>query len=334
MSRLVSAGEPGRRCLSVVIVLHNSAPELAGCLESITPAIESGWAEAILVDNASPDDSATVARRALPGAQVLTLAENRGFAAGVNAALPLCAGRYVLLLNPDVEVPEGGLEELVAWMEAHPGLVAASPELFEADAAWGTPGRALPAIWRLALRTSRIHRLLPRRLAGRLLRGSFWPGGDQLGVDWIPATAMIVRADAVAAAGPLREDLFMYGEDVEWCWRIRRNTGGQIGVCAQLRFTHQASASTRRTWGSDERGWMIDLGMDRACRLIYGERHARALAWATALSLAVDAGVPWRPAQKRSVSLAAARRWLAIARSYSSKRPRATGSPPRAEPRG
>lgn len=229
-------------------------------------------------------------------------------------------GSLRAVVNPDVEVPACGLQELTSWMDAHPELAAASPELLDSDGVWGTPGRALPAIWRLALRTSRLHRLLPRRLAGVLLRGSFWPGGDQIGVDWVPATAMIVRADAIRAAGPLREDLFLYGEDVEWCWRIRRHTGGMIGVCARLRFIHRASASTTRTWGEAERDWMIDSGMDRACRIIYGERHARTLAWATALSLMVDARGPWRPSAKRPVSVAAARRWVAIARSYGSGR--------------
>lgn len=82
--------------MSVVIVLYNSAAELAECLGSIRPAIESGWADATLVDNDSPDDSATIARRELPQARVMVLSENRGFAAGVNAALPTCSGRYVL----------------------------------------------------------------------------------------------------------------------------------------------------------------------------------------------------------------------------------------------
>jgi N-acetylglucosaminyl-diphospho-decaprenol L-rhamnosyltransferase len=318
-----SRGEAGGArlpCLSVVIVLYNSADELGGCLDSIRAAVASGWAEVTLVDNGSPDESVTVARRELPQGRVITLAENRGFAAGVNAALPECSAPHVLVLNPDVQVPEGGLQELVAWMDAHPELVAASPELVGSDGVWGTPGRALPTIWRLALRTSRLHRLMPRRVAGELLRGAFWPGGDQLGVDWVPATALVVRANAVAAAGPLREDLFLYGEDVEWCERLRRSSGGRIGVCAELRFVHRASASITRTWGEAERDWMIDSGMDRACRIIYGEGHARRLAWATALSLAVDARAPWRPAEERSVSQAAARRWLRIARSYGSAR--------------
>lgn len=302
--------------LSVVVVLYDSATELATCLDSIRPAVKSGWAEAILVDNASPDDSAALAERVLPEGRRLELSENRGFSAGVNAALPLARGRYVLMLNPDVVVPEHGLQDLVAWMDLHPKIAAASPELFGADGEWGTPGRAPPAIWRLALRTSRLHRLMPRRWAGALLRGSFWPGGDQLAVGWVPATAMIVRASAIASAGPLRDDLFfMYGEDVEWCWRIRR-TGGRIGVCAGVVFKHRASAAATRTWGVEERDRMIDAGMDRACRVIYSERHARALAWATALSLAVDGWAPWRSADERAVSARAARRWLTIARSY------------------
>jgi hypothetical protein len=301
--------------LSVVVVLHNSATEIAECLDSIRPAVESGWAEAILVDNASSDDGTAVAGRVLPDARLVELPENRGFAAGVNAGLPLARGRYVLLLNPDVLVPERGLQDLVAWMDSHPEIAAASPELFGADGAWGTPGRALPTIWRLALRTSRLHRLLPRRWAGAMLRGAFWTGGDQLGVGWVPATALIVRASAIASAGPLRDDLFfMYGEDVEWCWRLGRSAG-RIGVCAGVVFEHRASAAATRSWGAEERDRMIDAGMDRACLVIYGERHARALAWATALSLAVDARAPWRAAAERSVSARAARRWLTIARS-------------------
>ena len=300
--------------LSVVLVLHDSATEIVECLDSIRSAVEAGWAEAILVDNASSDGGAALAGRALPDARLLELPENRGFAAGVNAGLPLARGRYVLLLNPDVLVPERGLQDLVAWMDSHPEIAAASPELFGADGEWGTPGRSLPAIWRLALRTSRLHRLLPRRWAGAVLRGPFWPGGDQLGVGWVPATALIVRASAIAAAGPLRDDVFfMYGEDIEWCWRIGR-TGGRIGVCAGVRFEHRASAAATRRWGAEERDRMIDAGMDRACRIIYGERHARALAWATALSLAVDSRAPWRAAAERAVSARAARRWLTIAR--------------------
>jgi len=305
--------------LSVVVVLYDSETELPECLDSIKPAVESGWAEAILVDNASPDDSAALARLMLPGAQLLEQAENRGFAAGVNAGLALARGSYVLVLNPDVVVPPRGLQDLVAWMDAHPEIGAASPELVGADGEWGTPGRALPTIWRLALRTSRVHRLLPRRWAGAMLRGSFWPGGDQLAVDWVPATAMIVRASAIAQAGPMRDDLFfMYGEDVEWCWRIGQ-AGSRIGVCAEVVFEHRASAAATRTWGAQQRDRLIDAGMDRACRIIYGDRHAGALAWATALSLAVDALAPWRSKEQRAVSGSAARRWLTIARSYLTK---------------
>jgi GT2 family glycosyltransferase len=303
-------------CLSVVVVLYDSATELGECLDSIKSEVESGWAEAILVDNASPDQSAALAKRLLPDARLLELSENRGFAAGVNAALPLATGKYVLVLNPDVLVPAHGLQDLVAWMDSHPAIAAASPELFGADGEWGTPGRALPAIWRLVLRTSRLHRLLPRRWAGAVLRGSFWPGGDQIGVGWVPATAIIVRPSAIAAAGPLRDDVFfMYGEDVEWCWRIGR-AGGRVAVCAEVAFRHHASLAATRSWGAEERDRMIDAGMDRACRVIYGDRHARALAWTTAFSLAVDAWAPWRSADERAVSARSARRWLTIARSY------------------
>src|SRR5689334_20528875 len=99
--------------LTIVLVLFNSADGFAECLRSIRDDVRTGWAEAIAVDNASPDQSVQILSRELPEARLLALGENRGFAGGVNAALPKAHGRYWLLLNPDVLVPAAGLHTLV-----------------------------------------------------------------------------------------------------------------------------------------------------------------------------------------------------------------------------
>ena len=298
--------------LSIAIVLYNSAAELAGCLRSIGPEVRSGWAELILVDNASPDDSTEIARRELPAARILALGENRGFAAGANAALAQASGGYILLLNPDVRVPDGELPSLVRWMDAHPELAAASPEIVGADGHWESPGRALPSIWRALLELSRLHRLLPRSWRGRILRGPYWIGGDQLNAGWVPGTAMIVRRSAVDVAGPLREELFMYGEDIEWCRRFRR-TGWRIGVCAETTFVHRTSSSAIRSWGGAEQELRIASGVDAACRVMYGAARARGLAAVTAAGLALEACAPRRAAAQRLRAREAARIWFRVA---------------------
>ena len=70
-------------------MLHNSAEALPACLRSVRAAVEDGWAELIAVDNASPDDGGAVVRGELPGARIVKLESNRGFAAGANVAMAM-----------------------------------------------------------------------------------------------------------------------------------------------------------------------------------------------------------------------------------------------------
>ncbi len=298
--------------VSIAIVLHNSAEVLAACLRSVRAAIDTGWAELIAVDNASPDDSIAVLRRELPQAQIVKLERNRGFAAGANVAMARGRGRYWVLLNPDVRVPGRGLEKLVAWMDNHPRHGLASPELVGADGRWQSPGRAAPSIPRTLLEMSRAHRALPPDLRGRLLRGPYWTGGDQLDAGWIPGTAMIARPSAARQVGPLREDLFLYGEDLEWCRRMAR-AGWGIGVCASTTFVHDTSSSARTSFGEDGAERRIAAGIDAAQRLIYGPSHARTLAALTAASLQLEAYAPGRAAEQRLHARHAARAWRTLA---------------------
>jgi hypothetical protein len=298
--------------LTIAIVLHNSAGALPGSLDSIRAAVESGWAEVVAADNASPDDSVAMLAERVPGAEFVRLEENRGFGAGANAALARATGRYRLLLNPDVRVPHGGLESLVAWMDRHPAVGVASPNLIRVDGDWEAPGRAMPSVGRSMLELTRLHRLLPRSVRGGVLRGPYWTGGDQLDAGWVPGAAMLVRPAAIDRVGLLREDLFMYGEDIEWCWRMRRG-GWHVGVCSTVSFVHDTGSSARATWGVAETEQRVAEGVDRACRIVYGERHARLLAAVTALSLWLESAAPGRGAEHRRRFRRAAANWRAIA---------------------
>ena len=298
--------------LSIAIVLYNSGDSLVDCLRSIRPELDSGFAELIAVDNASPDDSVPILRAEIPAAQVVEMDENRGFAAGVNAAIARARGRYWLLLNPDVRVSAGGLRCLVAWMDAHPAIAVASPDLVDVNGEWEEPGRTSPSVGRTLLRLSRLHRLLPPDVRRRVFLGSYATRGDQLGVGWVPGTVMIVRPAAAGEVGPMREELFMYGEDLEWCWRMRR-AGWRIGVCSSTTFIHERSSSARLTFGADEVQRRVAEGTDAACRLMYGDRHARALAALTAVAFALDARVPGKSPGQREQARASARVWRRLA---------------------
>lgn len=298
--------------LSIAIVLYNSAETLATCLRSVKSAVEAGWAEMIVVDNDSPDDSVGVLRRELPSAQLVRLGRNCGFAAGANAAMARARGRYWMLLNPDVQVPPAGLQTLVSWMDRHPELGVASPEIVGDDGTWQSPGRASPSIGRTLLELTRLHRVLPSGLRARLLRGPYWTGGDQLDAGWVPGTSIIARPAAARQVGPLEEELSMYGEDLEWCHRMTR-AGWRIGVCSSTTFVHHTSASARLSFGEDETERRIAGGLATAHLVMYNRTRARALAAATALSLALEACAPRREPRQRLRARRAARTWLRLA---------------------
>jgi N-acetylglucosaminyl-diphospho-decaprenol L-rhamnosyltransferase len=298
--------------LSIAIVLHNSESTLVTCLRSVRDAIDRGWAELVAVDNASPDSSADVLERELPRARLLRLDRNRGFAAGANAAMAAARGRYWLLLNPDVRVPSGGLQTLVAWMDRHPQIGLASPEVVDDGGTWQSPGRASPSIARTLLELTRLHRVLPPGVRGRLLRGPYWLGGDQLDAGWVPGTSMIARPTAARQVGLLREELFLYGEDLEWCRRMAR-AGWAIGVCSSTTFVHQTGSSASLSFGAEETERRIAAGIDAAHRMLYGSVRARALAALTALSLGLESCAPGRAAPHRQRARRAARTWQALA---------------------
>lgn len=297
--------------LSIIVVLYNSAIELPECLESVQGDLESGWAELIFVNNASPDASVEVARQQLPGATVIDLPENRGFAGGVNAALGEASGRYLLLLNPDVTMPEGGLRELTKWMDRHARVAAASPAIVSEGGRVHGPSR-FPSVWGSLLEITRVHKLLPPHLRSRLLLGAYWDGLETLQAGWVPGTAMIVRAEVVRAVGPLAATLFMYGEDIEWCWRMRR-AGFLVGVHPGVRIQHLEGTSATRSWGDVEAQRRLTAGIYAAVRLMYGPRHARAVAVAIAVALGAEGLAPGRAREARFGSWQAARRWLALA---------------------
>jgi GT2 family glycosyltransferase len=283
--------------VTITTVLYNSAGSLARYAAQLGRARTDPRIRFIIVDNASPDDSAQLAAQLLPGAQLIRNTENLGFGGGSNRAWPDVRSRYWLLLNPDVAADAQGIERLVAWMDRHPSVGVASPLLCDDE------GRAIPierahdSLWRPVVETLRLHKLLPRGLRARWLLPGHGSTADTIR-GWVPGAALIARTSAVSATGPFDERLFMYGEDRELCWRML-GAGWQIGVCRAVCFVHPAGASARRTWGDDERTRREVSGHLRASELMRGSVWTHALAAIVGASLTAAAADPRTEPQTR-----------------------------------
>jgi hypothetical protein len=289
--------------VSLTTVLYNSAQGLRECLESVRPAVLSGFAQHIIVDNASPDNSVEIVKEVLPEARLLDAGKNLGFAGGCNYAWSHAKGRYWMLLNPDTIVPEDGLQKFVEWMDRHPELGAASPEIIYSNGWRWCPGRAFPSLSRALVQLFRLHLLLPKRVRAKWLQGGYAKDEDEdlLDVDYVPGAAMLLRREAVEAAGLLSEEVLIYGEDSEWCWRIKK-AGWKIGVCSQILFKHDEGQSTLRTWGDQERTKRIWAGIYDSCRIVKGKTYTRLLMLVNTLSFALESFHPFRLKENRQSS--------------------------------
>jgi GT2 family glycosyltransferase len=297
----------------VTIVLYNSRDHLRECLAALWDDLDAGRIALVAVDNASPDDSADLLRQEVPQATVIDAPHNLGFAGGCNLAWERVDAPYWFLLNPDVVLDPGTVDMLRQWMDAHPDVALASPWLRDGDRPH-FPGRAFPSAAVSLVELTRLHRLLPRRRRESLLQGPYVTSApdDSPQPGWVPATAVIARSEAVRQAGAFDDDFFLYGEDIEWCWRLRR-AGWRIAAAPVGGGVHHESASSRRTWDDDKVQQRIANGTLEAVARTRGRLRALLLGAIMSASLRLESWHPRRdPAGRRRSAIAARAWWRAV----------------------
>lgn len=230
--------------LSIVIVSYNTRDMLRDCLRALPAATEGLAVETFVVDNHSPDDSAGMVAAEFPDVRLLANTDNPGFARANNQAFALCTGRYVLALNPDTEAEPGALTALVRFMDAHPDAGVCGPKLLNSDGSLQHNGRRFPTPWREFLAVSGLRKFNRAAFDGVLEYGR--EDFDALcEVDQVSGACLLVRRSVMEQVGMFDPDFFMYYEEIEWCWRIRR-AGWKVYYVPQSRVVHHWMGSARQ----------------------------------------------------------------------------------------
>jgi GT2 family glycosyltransferase len=264
---------------TAVVVLHDSAAELALLLASLDRYVAPP-AQLVVVDSGSPDDrGATLAERA--GAHVVRLPRNPGFGAANNAGVAVAEHDVTVLLNPDVIVHDGALHALAAAARAQDALHV--PRLLNADGTVqrsahplpGTPQDLLPAV---------LHpRLLPRTLREA---ADPWRSTAPRAVGWAIAACVAARTSTLRDLGPFDPGAWLFYEDLELCLRARA-AGRPTILHPELTLTHTGGHSTGPALGAAHA-----LQARRRREVVGALRGPRALAWddaAQALTFATRA---------------------------------------------
>jgi hypothetical protein len=188
--------------------------------------------EIFVVDNGSQDGSRGEAKKVFPFVYVVENKKNLGFAKAVNQGLQKTSGRYALLLNPDTHVKDGAIEQLVLFMDAHSDVGVGGAQLLNSDGSRQSSIANFPSLATELLNKSLLRWLFPKKFPGKERTYS-----EPIEVDSVIGACMMVRRDALDRVGLLDEDYFLFLEETDWCYRMKR-AGWKIYHVPQAEVYH------------------------------------------------------------------------------------------------
>ena len=232
--------------LTIIIVNWNVKELLRDCLESIYSQTQEITFEIVIVDNGSSDGSVEMVGKEFPEVKLITNKENLGFAKANNQAMRESKGRNITLLNTDTVILGGALVTMVRFMDAYKEVGAVGPKILNPDKTIQLPcGRHSPTLLTELWDFTKLSSLFPRsQIFGRALM-SYWPHDDTREVELISGACMMVRKDTIEQIGLMDEHFFLYGDETDWCYRMRKN-GWKIYLHADAEVIHLGQRSMKR----------------------------------------------------------------------------------------
>jgi O-antigen biosynthesis protein len=231
--------------LSVIIVSYNVSSFLD---QALTTLEDSAWGyeyEVFVVDNASTDDSVDMVRRKHPGVNVIANPDNRGFASANNQALALAKGKYILLLNPDTVLSRDTMRVMIGFLDSHPEAGGAGCKVINPDGSLQLAcRRGFPSPGVAFFKMVGLSSLFPKSKTFGAYNLTYLDPEATAEVDAISGAFMMLRKEALNRVGFLDETFFMYGEDLDLCFRIKAD-GWKIYYIPDTEIIHFKGESTK-----------------------------------------------------------------------------------------
>jgi len=222
------------KSVSIIILSWNTKELLRNCLESLKDLN----VEIIVVDNGSTDGSVEMLKKLqTPNSVLRTIFNQRnlGFGAGNNQALRQAQGEYLLLLNSDTVVKDKTPLKMAEFMEKHAEVGVLGCKLLNPDGSSQPSAGPFPNLGVVSVMLFAEHWL------GDLVRSSFAQTKE---VDWVMGAALMVRREVIKKAGLMDEGIFMYMDEVEWCYRIKKS-GYKVMFYPGAEITHLGGGSSK-----------------------------------------------------------------------------------------
>jgi N-acetylglucosaminyl-diphospho-decaprenol L-rhamnosyltransferase len=305
--------------LSIIIVNWKSAAYLDKCLRSIYGNAKEVDFEVIVVDNASGDDCLEFLTREFPLVHCISSPDNLGFAAANNLGATCAAGRNLLFLNPDTVVMESALQTMLIILDELADAGVVGPMLLNSDFTVQTSCvQSFPTILNQILDSEALRKRFPNsELWG--MQALFTSSDAPTDVDAISGACMMMKSDTFAKVGGFSTDYFMYSEDVDLCFRIKK-AGFHNYFVGSARVVHHGGRSSASEPQNNFAAVLMRESRLRWLRTWRGATYAAAYRAATALAatgrvaiLGAGIVIARRADRKRSLGYSA-EKWIRILR--------------------
>jgi len=306
--------------LAIVIVNYNVCDLLRDCLKSVyastsaTQGCPLGF-DVCVVDNASPDDSADMVTREFPQAHLIRNTKNMGYAAANNLGLrhfgfsdqqsaisnpQSTISRYALLLNPDTVVPPDAFARMIKLMDDHPDFGVSGPKLVRLDGTLDLAcRRGFPSVEVSFWRLTKLSEIFPRSRRFGRYNMTYLDPDQPAEIDSVVGAFMLVRREAIEQAGLLDEIFWMYGEDLDWAYRIKQR-GWKVYYYPQVVVAHVKRASSSQDNAGAAKA---KYEFDRAMWLFYRKHYQAAtpgpIDWLVKFGLGLKGGAKLKEEMKK-----------------------------------
>jgi N-acetylglucosaminyl-diphospho-decaprenol L-rhamnosyltransferase len=236
--------------IAAAVVSWNTRELLDRCLRSLESEARAGRLQAWVVDNASTDGSAELVREQHGWARLIACTENLGFGAAVNLVAERTSSEWLLIANADIALRDGALDILLETGRRDPRAGALAPRLVLPDGSTQHSVFGFPTLtFAFILNSGLFH--LSRELSDRLALLDHWDETRARRVPWAVAACLLVRRAAWEAAGGFDPCQWMYAEDLDLGWKLRR-AGWATRYEPRAVVDHESAAATRQAFGDDE----------------------------------------------------------------------------------
>lgn len=232
--------------LSIIIVNYNTKDLLMQTIQSIIDTSKNINYEIIVSDNNSTDGSIEMVKEKFPQVKLIENKENLGFPKGNNVAIRQSKGRYILLLNSDTVVLEDCLSKCIGYMDVSKNIGVLGCKVVLKDGSLDHAcKRGFPTPEASLFYILKLHKFFPKVEKFNQYDLGCLDEDKVSEVDSLMGAFMILRREVIEKVGLLDEQFFMYGEDIDWCYRIKQ-AGWQVVYYPEAKIIHYKGASSRK----------------------------------------------------------------------------------------